>query len=116
MSRGEVYREFKANRVRVPEGVDMPEDHLSFMFDYLALLCDRTAERVRCSDFAGAQALLDKQEAFLRDHVASWYPQFRELAERVVQTRFYCGCLKLAGAFVEGEPADIACLRDELTA
>ena len=114
--RGEMYREFKANRVRVPEGVDIPEDHLSFMFDYLALLCDRTAECARRGDLAGAQALLGKQETFLRDHVESWYPQFRELAERVVQTRFYRGCLKLVSAFLESEPAEIACLRDELAA
>ena len=44
---GEVYREFKANRVRVPAGLDVPEDHLSFMFDYLALLCDRAIECLR---------------------------------------------------------------------
>ena len=113
-ARGEVYREFKANRARVPEGLDLPEDHLSFMFDYLALLCDRAVGRVREGDAAGARELLDKQAAFLRGHVASWYPDFCEVAAQVVQTRFYRGALKLTAAFVEDEPAEIERLRSAL--
>lgn len=114
--RGEVYREFKANRVRVPEGVDIPEDHLSFMFDYLAVLCDRTAEHVQESEMADALELLEKQGRFLGEHVASWYGDFRAMAERIVQTRFYRGCLKLASEFVDGEPEEIALLREAIAA
>ncbi len=113
---GEVYREFKANRVRVSQGLDVPEDHLSFMFDYLALLCDRAIECVRCGNVSGALEVLDTQLRFLSGHIMSWYSDFQVLASEIVQTRFYRGVLKLAGAFVDGEPEDIEFLRAELAA
>ena len=113
---GEVYKEFKANRVRVPAGLDVPEDHLSFMFDYLALLCDRAIECVRCGDVSGAVEVLDKQRNFLAEHVASWYADFQTLATRIVQTRFYRGVLKMTSAFIGGEPGDIDFLCTEIAA
>lgn len=113
---GEVYREFKANRVRVPAGLDVPEDHLSFMFDYLALLCDRAIECVRCGDTSGAMEVLDKQRSFLTEHVTSWYADFQALASAIVQTRFYRGVLKLTGAFIDEEPGNIEFLYEEMAA
>ena len=86
------------------------------MFDYLAVLCDRTAEHVQEGEMADALELLEKQGRFLGEHVASWYGDFRAMAERIVQTRFYRGCLKLASEFVDGEPEEIALLREAIAA
>ena len=35
---GEVYRAFRESRVKVHEGLDLPDDHLSFLFEFMAYL------------------------------------------------------------------------------
>lgn len=112
--RGEVYRAFKARGMRVAAGLDMPEDHLSFIFDFMAELCDRCAKSLRDGDEGEAARLLDEQLSMLEDHVASWYGDFRALADKLVTTRFYHGCLRLIAGFVESEPAQIALCRQAL--
>ena len=106
--RGEVYRAFKASCVRVHEGLDLPEDHLSFICSFMALLCDRTTERLRAGDEHGVCELMAQQAAFFGEHVSGWDADFQELAEHVVQTRFYRGFLKLGRAFVEDEAQRLA--------
>lgn len=114
-SRGEVYRAFKKACVKVRAGLDVPEDHISFIFTFMALLCDRTAERLRDGDLAGARVLADQQREFFDEHVASWYPRFHALAGKLIKTRFYLGCMKMTRTFVEGEPARIRALADACT-
>ncbi|MCQ5069528.1 molecular chaperone [Adlercreutzia sp. DFI.6.23] len=104
-ARSEVYRELRAHQLRVPEGVDLPEDHLSFICAYLAHLCDKTAQALREGDRTGARELLKRQRAFFDAHVASWTSAFLAQAETMVETRFYRGVLKLTGAFLDEEPA-----------
>lgn len=108
--RGEVYRAFKRACVKVRAGLDVPEDHISFIFSFMALLCDRAAACLRDGDLAGARTLADQQREFFDEHVASWYPRFHALAGKLVKTRFYLGCMKMTRAFVESEPARIAAL------
>lgn len=106
--RGAVYRAFKASCVRVHAGLDLPEDHLSFLCSFMGLLCERTAACVQAGDELGARRLMEQQAAFFGEHVAGWYADFQELADRVVRTRFYRGFLKLARAFVEDEKTRLA--------
>ena len=55
-ARSEVYRELRAHQLRVPEGVDLPEDHLSFIFAYLGRLCDDAAGPARGKRRPGRRA------------------------------------------------------------
>lgn len=104
-ARSAVYRELRAHRLRVPEGIDLPEDHLSFICTYLALLCDETAQALRAGDRPGTLGLLERQRTFFDAHVASWVPAFLAQAETMVETRFYRGVLRLTGAFLDEEGA-----------
>ena len=58
-ARSEVYRELRAHQLRVPEGVDLPEDHLSFIFAYLGRLCDDAAAALRAGNEGQAAELLE---------------------------------------------------------
>lgn len=106
--RGEVYRALKESRLRVREGLDLPEDHLAFICAYLALLCDRTVDCLERGEERQAAELLERQASFFEAHLASWYDDFADRAVRLVETRFYRGCLKLGRAFVEEERRRLA--------
>ena len=83
--RGEVYRALKQVRLKVREGLDLPEDHLSFIAALEAELCDRAATYLRDGDV-------------------------RDRASAMVTTRFYRGVLKVTDAFFNDEPG----MMDEL--
>lgn len=102
-ARSEVYRELRAHQLRVPEGVDLPEDHLSFIFAYLGRLCDDAAAALRAGNEGQAAELLERQRSFFRAHVASWVRDFLAQARLMVETRFYRGVLALTEAFVAEE-------------
>ena len=111
-ARGEVYHEFKTALLRVREGIDLPEDHLSFIFEYLAVLCDRTADALAQSDRDVALQLLAHQRRVIESHVANWLPGFIDLASEILETRFYRGCLKVTSAFVHEDLAVLSELTD----
>ena len=96
---GEVHRVFRESYVRVREGLDLPDDHLSFLFEFMARQCDGLSDLIADGRFA---------------HVASWFPRFKALASKLVSTRFYRGCLKITQAFVEDEPDAMAQLENDL--
>ena len=86
------------------EGLDLPDDHLSFIFEFMAHLCDQTLEAVSEGDFDQASKLLESQRAFFEVHIASWFPRFKAIANKLIAARFYRGCLKLTKAFIDEEP------------
>lgn len=113
-ARSQVYRTFKAHGLRVPEGTDLPEDHLSFITAYLAWLCDETAEALRAGDDRSAADLIERQRTFFEAHLASWFPAFRSVADQLVETRFYRGVLDLTEALIAEEEASMDTLADLL--
>lgn len=106
-ARTDVHRTFTQAGIKVGEGVDLPDDHLSFELEYLALLCDRCQEALDADDRRQALETLGMQRAFLEEHVLNWFGRFYNLSNRVLQTRFYRGVNKVARSFLEGERATI---------
>jgi len=98
---GEVYNEFKHERLKVAEGVNLPSDHLSFEMEYLAVMSERAAEALRAGDSAAALANVRKQRAFLDEHILSWFDDFKRRAEFMLKTRFYRGVLKVTKGYLE---------------
>lgn len=102
-ARGEVYHALKAACVRVHEGLDLPEDHLSFICELMALLCDREAEALCAGDEAAAAQAASEQARLFEEHVENWYGDFCALAQRIVQTRFYRAVLRVGEELVAQE-------------
>lgn len=111
---GEVHRVFRESYVRVKEGLDLPDDHLSFLFEFMARQCDGLSDLIADGRFDEALQSVLEQQAFFDAHVASWFPRFKALASKLVSTRFYRGCLKITQAFVEDEPDAMAQLENDL--
>lgn len=99
--RNEVYRTYKKAAIKLREGVNLPEDHLSFEFEFLAILCDRVVEALDDGDTGRAIEILESQKTFIEDHILSWFDDLAELANKMLQTRFYRGVLKVTKGYLE---------------
>ena len=97
-----VYKTFKKERLKLSDSKNYPEDHLSFMCEFLAVESDRVAQAIAAGDAAAARAYIDTSREFLAEHVLSWFPRFKEVAYALIETRFYRGVMKIAeGLFNE---------------
>ena len=95
----EVFRAFKSECVRKREGLDWPDDHLSFMCEFMALLSRRTAKALEEGNAAEAVRELNVSRNFLDANVLSWFDQLAERALLLIKTRFYKGVLKITKGF-----------------
>ena len=101
--RGEVFRIYKAHRIKVKEGYDIPEDHLAFELEYLAILNDRAAQDLSTGDLSSAVRNIADQRIFLEEHVNTWFDRLFNLSFRLIRTRFYQGVLRVTKGFFREE-------------
>lgn len=90
-----VLNAYKHERVKL-SGKDYPEDHLSFMCEFMALESVRAAEALKAGDAAEARRCVEASHDFLAEHILSWYGRFEGLALQLIETRFYRGVVKIA--------------------
>lgn len=107
----EVFAAFKSQAVKKRAGLDWPDDHLSFMCEFMALLSRRAGTALEAGDVAEARRNLQTSLDFLEGHILSWYDDFADLAGKILSTRFYRGVLRVAKGFFE---LDRQTLRDML--
>lgn len=107
--RNEVYRTYKQAAIKLREGIDLPEDHLSFELEFLAILGDRIVEALTADDGERAVTLLEAQRIFMLDHVLSWFDDLADLANKIIETRFYRGVLKITKGYLL---VDLEAIRD----
>lgn len=63
-----------------------PPDHLATELRFLALCCYEEAEAWKREDRAAALAWLERESAFLNDHLAAWVPDYcQDLAQRAAE-------------------------------
>ena len=109
----EVFRLYRENRVARKEGYDFPDDHLSFMFEFLVILSNRAVEALKAGDKATAYQQFDISRKFIHDHILSWFDPFQELALCLLKTRFYRGILKVTKGFVQFDDQLLSELMEE---
>lgn len=95
----EVYAAYKQASLHKREGLDFPEDHLSFLCQFMAVMSRRAMNKLDADDVEGAVEDLRCSREFLGRHILSWYPAFEERALLIVGTRFYRGVLAMARGF-----------------
>lgn len=97
----EVFAAFKAEAVKKREGLDYPDDHISFMCEFMALLSRRTAQALEQHDTEQAIHAMEASLSFLTDHMMSWFDECIALAEKILKTKFYRGILALTKGYFE---------------
>lgn len=108
----EVFQTYKAERIKVKDGLDWPDDHLSLMFQFMAIMSRRACGSYLEGDLAEYHRILRVSGDFLEQHIASWFDDFAAVAEKILETRFYLGVLKVTKGFIELDAATIADLKD----
>lgn len=102
-ARAQVYHKLKASALKVADGIDLPEDHFSFICSYMTYLCEKTIEALSEEDIELALDLTNQQRTFFENHIHCWVPSFIEQAFAFVETRFYRGVLELTSTFIDQE-------------
>lgn len=97
----EVFEAYKSHCVKRRDGLDFPDDHLSFMCEFLAILSDRASEHLKSGEAGLALKDLSFSEEFLKEDLLSWFDDFTDLARKILKTRFYRGVLKITKGFFE---------------
>lgn len=95
----EVYALFRENGVTRSEGYDYPDDHLSFMCEFQAILSKRAIEALEAGDAESAREQIVLSQAFLQQHILNWFDEFHELALNMLKTRFYLGIMQITRGF-----------------
>ncbi len=95
----EVYAAYKRASLHKREGLDFPEDHLSFLCQFMAVMSRRAIDKLDADDVEGAVEDLRCSREFLGRHILSWYQAFEERALLIVGARFYRGVLAMARGF-----------------
>jgi TorA maturation chaperone TorD len=98
--RHEVYKLFQAEGVGVRSGVDVPEDHLSFELEFLALLSDRAVAALEKDERDEALRNLRLSREFIEGSILTWLGLLAARAEKILKTRFYRGALKATQGYL----------------
>jgi TorA maturation chaperone TorD len=112
--RHEVYKLFRTEGVGVKSGVDLPEDHLSFELEFLALLSDRATVAVEKGDCDEALRNLRLSHEFIEGSILTWIGLLAERANKILKTRFYRGALKATQGYLHLDTQTIADLRETI--
>lgn len=97
--RREVFNIYKKQALKLRSGIDLPEDHLAFMSEFLIVMSQRAMAAFDKGDISAVSENLQLQQSFVKEHILSWYDQFSTLANQLVDERFYAGVLEFAGGF-----------------
>jgi TorA maturation chaperone TorD len=113
-SRQEVYTLFLTEGIRLKSGVNLPEDHVSFELEFLAILSDRALEASAAGDTQSVIRTLKLSQNFINEFLLSWYGLLAERALQIVKTRFYRGVIKAVRGYLELDLGTIEGLLEEV--
>lgn len=105
-----VNQEYRQHRVKLDQGIDIPEDHLSFECEFMAIIGHRAVQALDQRDVDGVVKQLEIQQTFLKHYIMNWFGRFYSLSNKIARTRFYGGVLKAAKGFLESESSTIETL------
>lgn len=110
-ARDDVYKMYCEQGIQPQADLHVPEDHVSFEFEFLATVIERTNAALLTGDFAHARALAETVSEFHRLHQLNWIDDLCDAVLDVAETRFYRGVAKVTRGFVHMETEVVA---DEL--
>jgi len=111
--RAEAFKVFKRNRLRALNE-STPDDHLSLMLEFLAVMSERTVEAIQNDDTEEARRCLEESQNFINNHILNWFNDFADLANKFFESRFYRGVLKITEGYLRMDLQTIDDLLEEL--
>lgn len=102
-ARDEVLAAYRAKGLDKRESLNVPEDHISLEFEFMAFMCREALEAFDTEDWQKISGSLAEQKDFLDRHLLNWIPEFCEDIEKCSSTDFYLGIAKITNGFLQME-------------
>jgi TorA maturation chaperone TorD len=100
--RNQVLAIYNREGVSLGASAKVPEDHLAFELEFLAMLSDRCLKLLQeGTDKDEAVRVLQVSRDFITRHIQAWLPQLSERANKLLETRFYRGVLQALKGYLE---------------
>jgi TorA maturation chaperone TorD len=80
-----------------------PQDHIGAELRFLALLCFREAQAWSAGQLDAAENVLERQRAFLDDHILRWVPPYCERLSSESREAFYAAVADVVAAALDDE-------------
>ncbi|WP_304425906.1 molecular chaperone [uncultured Adlercreutzia sp.] len=102
-----VFNVYKSECIRKDPKLGVPDDHLSFELQFLAMMGERAAAALEEGDVPEALRNAGVQQAFLQEHILAWFPKLKAVALHLVKTPFYPGVLTATEGYLTCLLADL---------
>ncbi|MGN0039329.1 MAG: molecular chaperone [Coriobacteriales bacterium] len=99
-ARDEVYRYMLGEHLAPDESLHIPEDHIAFVFEFMANLCQRYVEAEAAGECAEAGRVFEVQRRFFTEHIINWIDMLCDAIERCCRTDFYRGVAQMTRGFL----------------
>ena len=99
-ARDEVYKMYCAEHVQPSESLHTPEDHVTFEFEFVATLLERTNDALRVGNAEEALRYARTAQEFNEKHQLNWIDDLCDAVMDCAQTRFYRGLSKVTRGWV----------------
>lgn len=112
-SRDEVVRVYRRCGLKVPQDLNVPEDHLAFELEFMGRLSGRIAEALAVGKGAEAGAtepenaarevagaLMAEQLRFIDEHLLNWMPDLARRVESFARLPFYPAMMAVAQSYI----------------
>ncbi len=109
--RDEVYKMYCEAHVQPDESLHVPEDHVSFEFQFMAHLIEKLNCEIEKHNWDEALRVAKTIEEFHKNHQLNWIDDLCDAIDDTCATRFYRGVAKITRGFVHMDTDVIA---DEL--
>ena len=78
-----------------------PPDHIAAELEFMYFLIFKQVEAIRNSDIETTLNFIEKQRAFLREHLGAWVFDFADITEEKAETDFYKNLARATKTFIE---------------
>lgn len=105
------YNSMKTHCVKKREGLDYPDDHISFLCEFIALLSDRASSSLEelisnnvdnaCCNLDSIEGSLKTSLEVLDEQILTWFSSLVEVAEKIITTMFYQGVLEVSEGYFQ---------------
>lgn len=102
-ARDDVYRYMLAEHLEPNTNLHIPDDHLAFVFEFMANLCVRFNEALEADDVSEARRVFNVQKEFFDKHIYSWIGRLCDAIEDCCRTTFYKGVSQMTRGFVSAD-------------
>ena len=111
--RSEVFNVYVRNLLRNTD-TNTPDDHLSFLLEFLAIMSDRAADALCEGRIEDAKACLAESRDFINNHILSWIDMLADVVNKLIQARFYRGVMKVTKGYLLMDLQTIDDLMEEM--